>query len=130
MITKIKSGNRILALLIDPSSIKEGTFPVTDSSWSLQLLLMKRKQGHVVAKHTHKKIRKVTKQPQEALVVIKGGIKASIFDEKGKFIAKKYVSVGQCLFLIDGAHEVKMTKNSLIYAFKDGPYVDDKVFLP
>jgi hypothetical protein len=129
MVTKIKSGNKIFALVLDLSSIKEGTFPVTDPSWPLQLLLMKRKQGHVVVKHVHKKIRKVTRQPQEAIVVMKGAIEASIFDRKGKIITKKNVSSGQCLLIVDGAHEIKITKNALIYAFKDGPYVDDKVFL-
>ncbi len=130
MVTKIKSGNKIFALLIDLSSIKEGTFPVTNPSWPLQLLLMKRKRGHVVVKHMHKKIRKVTQQPQEAIVVMKGVVEASIFDRKGKIIAKKNVSSGQCLLILDGAHEIKITKNALIYAFKDGPYMDDKVFLP
>lgn len=129
MITKIKSGKKIFALVFDLASMKEGTFPVTDSSWPLQLLLMKRKQGHVVAKHLHKKIRKVTKQPQEAIVVMKGAIEASIFDRKGKFIAKKNISSGKCLLVVDGAHEIKITKNALMYAFKDGPYVDDKIFL-
>ncbi len=129
MITEIKSGNKVFALVIDLSSVKEGTFPVTDPSWPLQLLLMKRKRGHVVAKHMHKKIRKVTKQPQEAVVVVKGAIEASIFDRKGKIIAKKNVSSGQCLLIVDGAHEIKIIKDALIYAFKDGPYVDDKVFL-
>jgi len=127
MVTKIKSGNKIFALLIDLSSIKEGTFPVTNPSWPLQLLLMKRKRGHVVVKHMHKKIRKVTQQPQEAIVVMKGVVEASIFDRKGKIIAKKNISSGQCLFIVDGGHEIKIIKNALIYAFKDGPYVDDKI---
>ena len=130
MVTKIKSGNKIFALVLDLSSIKEGTFPITDPSWSLQLLLMKRKQGHVVVKHVHKKIRKVSRQPQEALVVVRGTIEASIFDRKGKIIAKKNVSAGQCLLIVDGAHEIKIKKDALIYAFKDGPYIDDKIFLP
>jgi hypothetical protein len=30
---------------------------------------------------------------------------------------------------VDGGHEVKIKRNALIYAFKDGPYVDDKIFL-
>lgn len=129
MINEIKSGKRIYALIIDIASSKEGSFPVTDPSWALQLLLMRRKRGHVVSKHMHKKILKYTRQPQEALVVVKGAIEASIFDRKGKLLAKKNISSGQCLLLVDGAHEVKMTKNSLIYAFKDGPYVDDKIVL-
>ncbi|MEK7131324.1 MAG: hypothetical protein AAB797_01130 [Patescibacteria group bacterium] len=129
MITEIKSGKKIFALVFDLASLKEGTFPVTNPLWPLQLLLMKRKKGHVVAKHTHKKIRKFSQQPQEAIIVIKGSIQASIFNNRGKIIAKKNISAGQCLLMADGAHEVKITKNALIYAFKDGPYVDDKVFL-
>ena len=130
MVIEIKSKNKIFALVIDLSSVKEGTFPVTDPSWPLQLLLMKRKRGHVVAKHVYKKIRKISKQPQEALVVMKGSLEARIFDNKGIFIAKKRISAGQCVFFVDGGHEVKMTKNTLIYTFKDGPHVENKIFLP
>jgi len=129
MITDIKSGNKIFARIFDLLSIKEGALPVTDPAWPLQLLLMKRKKGHVVKKHMHKKIRKISNQPQEALVVIKGAIEAKIFDRKGKLLAKKNVSAGQCLLIVDGAHEVKFTKNALMYEFKTGPYVDDKMFL-
>jgi anti-sigma factor ChrR (cupin superfamily) len=129
MMIKIKSGNKIFALLLDVREIKEGSLPVTDPSWPIQMLLMNRKKGHIVAKHTHKKILKSTKQPQEALVVIKGAIEASIFDNYGKLIKKQKALPGQCLLIVDGGHEVKMSKNSLIYAFKDGPYVDDKISL-
>ena len=129
MKTEVKSGNKIFALVFDLSSIKEGSFPVTDASWPIQLLLMNRQRGHVVKKHMHKKIRKISQQPQEAIVVMKGVIQASIFDRKGKLIAKKTISSGQCLLMVDGGHEVKIIKDALIYAFKDGPYVDDKIFL-
>jgi len=129
MITQIKLGKKIFALVIDLTTIKEGASPATHPSWPLQLLLMKRKKGHIVSKHMHKKVRKITKQPQEAIVVVKGAIEAKIFDRKGKLITKKNISQGQCLLLVDGAHEVKFTKDSLVYAFKDGPYVDDKISL-
>lgn len=118
-----------MALVVDFASAKEGTHPVTPVAWPLQLLLMKRPAGHVVAKHMHKRIRKTSQQPQEALVVIKGQLEAKIFDRKARFIAKKKVTAGQCLLLVDGAHEVKFTKNSLIYAFKDGPHKNDKIAL-
>lgn len=127
MTTEIKSGNKIFAILLDISDIDDGTYPVTNPSWSIQMLLMKRKSGHIVPKHMHKKILKSTKLPQEAIVVIKGSIEASIFDRKGIIISKQNVSAGQCLFIVDGAHEVKVIKNALIYAFKDGPYINDKI---
>lgn len=129
MITEIKSGGEIFAVIADLESIQEGTSPVTDPAWSIQLLLMKRKKDHVVAKHTHKKITKTTEQPQEAIVVIKGVIEASIFDGKGDLIEKKNVTAGQCLLLVQGGHEVRIIEDALMYAFKDGPFVDDTILL-
>lgn len=126
---EIKSGRKVYALVLGLSDIEEGTFPVTDPAWPVQILLMKRSAGHIVKKHKHKKIRKTSAQPQEALVVIKGEINASIFTEEGKLLKNQKVKQGQCLLLVDGGHEVKMLKNSLIYAFKDGPHKDDKIFI-
>lgn len=127
MITEIKSGGEVFAVIVNLESIQEGTFPVTDPRGSIQLLLMKRKCGHVVAKHTHKKITKTTQQPQEAIVVIKGAIEASIFDEKGDLIEKRSITAGQCLLIIQGGHEVRIIEDALMYAFKDGPFVDDTI---
>ena len=125
-----KGGSRkLFALLLDLKGLKEGSFGVTDPRWSIQTLLMNRKKGHVVKKHMHKKILKSTKQPQEALVVIKGELLANIFDRKGVLLAKQAVSAGQCLLILDGAHEAVFKKDALVYAFKDGPYIDDKIAL-
>src|SRR5581483_903205 len=117
MINKVISRGKIFALVIDVATEKSGSHPATNPAWPIQMLLTNRKAGHVVAKHMHKKVRKSSAQPQEALVVVKGALQASIFDRKGKFLAKKNVRAGQCLLLVDGAHEVKFTKNSLVYAF-------------
>src|SRR3989344_3333832 len=127
MITRIKSGNKIFALLVDFKNLDEGPLPITSPSCSLQMLMMKRKREYVVKKHMHKKLPKYSKQPQEAVVVVKGELKAIIFDRKGNILAKKKVSEGQCLFMMDGGLEVKITKNALAYEFKNGPYVEDKI---
>ena len=129
MRTEIKSKGEMFAVVVDLESIQEGTFPVTDPMWSIQLLLMNRTKGHVVAKHTHKKITKTTQEPQEAIVVIKGAIEASIFDEKGDLIEKKSITAGQCLLIIRGGHEVRVIEDALMYVFKDGPFVDVKIAL-
>ncbi len=132
MTTEIRSkdGKTLFALLLDLSDISEGTLPTTDPSWSLQILMMKRRRGHVVGKHMHKKILKTTKQPQEALVVVKGALEARMFDRKGQLVGKTNVGAGQCLLILDGAHEIEMKKDTLAYAFKDGPHIkEDKILL-
>ncbi|OGG51098.1 hypothetical protein A2763_02035 [Candidatus Kaiserbacteria bacterium RIFCSPHIGHO2_01_FULL_54_36] len=132
MITEIRGKNgskKLFALLLDVSDIGEGTYPVTAPSWPLQLLLMKRKSGHVVRKHMHKKLRKSSSGPMEAIVVVRGEIQANIYDRKGAPVSELSVSAGQCLLIIDGAHEVRVRKDALMYAFKDGPYKEDKIIL-
>ena len=130
MITEIRAqdGARdLFALLIDIEESSEGTVSVTDPSWSLQLLVMNRTKGHVVRKHMHKKLSKSSSQPMEAMVVVRGEIQANIYDRTGAPGREGSVSAGQCLLIIDGAHEVHVKKDALIYAFKDGPYKGDKI---
>ena len=127
MISEIKSGKKIYGLIVNFFNASQGTHSASDPAWPLQLLLMKRAKGHVVSRHMHKRVEKVVKQPQEALVVIRGAVRAVIWDRSGKKIGTYNVSAGQCLFLADGAHEIEFTKNTLVFAFKTGPYVDDKI---
>ena len=133
MITEIRQRGgpkkTLFALLLDLRGLEEGSFGVTDPSWPLQILLMNRKKGHVVRKHMHKRILKSTKQPMEAIVVVRGAIEASIFSRKGELIAKQNVFAGQCLLILDGAHEVHVKKDTVMYSFKDGPYIEDKILL-
>jgi hypothetical protein len=127
VIKNIPSKGKPLALLLDLKDTPAGAHPVTESSWALQLLMMNRPAGHVVRKHMHKRILKSTKQPQEGMVVIQGAIRVTISDRKGKKVAVCTVSAGQCLLVMDGAHEVKMLKPTRMFEFKSGPYVDDKI---
>ena len=132
MITEIRSKDRkrLFALLLRVFDAREGTSPASKALWPLQALLMKRPRGHIVRKHLHKKIRKSYSQPMEALVVIRGAVEVRIFDKKGAFVAKKQVAPGECLLIVDGAHEVVFKKDTLAYEFRTGPYKqEEKRFL-
>lgn len=126
-IREIKVGKKVIGIIIDADKFSSGAHPMTPDEWPLQLLTMKRPKGHVVPNHMHKRIKKVTTQPQEAMVVIKGAVRVVIADRKKKHVGTYKVKAGQCLFLADGAHEVTFTENTLAYEFKTGPYVSDKI---
>ncbi len=130
MIKKISSKGKVFAYILDLSDTPVGTESPTDPTGSLQVLMRHMKKGHVVGKHTHKRIPKTTKQLNEGLVVIAGELRTRIFDTEGKAIgAARTVSAGQCLLFVDGGHTVEITKNARIFEFKNGPYVDDKIVL-
>ncbi|MDP2705016.1 MAG: hypothetical protein U1D31_01115 [Patescibacteria group bacterium] len=129
MITEIKSGNKIVALLVDNSDIQDGTHPITDSKWSLQLLMMRRKVGHVFAKHTHSAIDRSIPDLQEAIVVTEGKLLITVCEREGKDVGAYEVSAGQCLFLADGGYKIEVLKDAAFYEFKNGPHEDDKILL-
>jgi hypothetical protein len=129
MITEIKFKNKIVALLVDNSDIEDGTHPITDSKWSLQLLMMRRKTGHVFAKHTHSAINRETPDLQEAIVVTAGKLLITVCDRGGEDIGAYEVSSGQCLFLADGGYKIEVLKDAAFYEFKNGPHEDDKILL-
>ena len=119
----------MIALLVDNSDIEDGTHPITDSLWSLQLLMMRRKPGHVFAKHTHATISRSTPDLQEAVVVTMGKLLITVCDKSGKDIGAYEVSSGQCLFLVDGGYKIEVLEEAAFYEFKNGPHQDDKILL-
>ena len=129
MITEIKLKNKAIALLVDNRDIEEGTHPVTDPKEPLQLLMMKRKAGHVFVKHTHKVINRFNSKLQKAIVVNNGKLFVTVCDRDGNDVEKCEVSSGQCFFLIDGGYKIEVLEDATFYEFKNGPHEDDKILL-
>lgn len=129
MITEIKLEDKLIALLVDNRDIEDGTHPLTNSAWSLQMLMMKRKVGHVFAKHTHAVIDRSTSSLQEAVIVTKGKLSVTVCDRSGENVGVYEVSSGQCLFLVDGGYKIEVLEDTTFYEFKNGPHSEDKVLL-
>ncbi len=129
MVTEIKKGEKLIALLIDNGDIADGTHPITPSAWPLQALMMKRPTGHVFAKHTHAVIERTTATLQEVIVITKGVVSVTVCDRSGEDVGVYTVSAGQCLFVVDGGYKIEVIKDAAFYEFKNGPHSDDKILL-
>lgn len=129
MIKEIKLKDKIIALIIGTSDIQDGTHPVTDGSYALQLLMMKRKKGHIFAKHTHEIIPRNVPTMQESIVVTKGKLLADICDRDGSSAGKYEVAAGQCLFILTGGFGLEVIEDVCFFEFKNGPHEDDKILL-
>jgi hypothetical protein len=129
MISEIKKGERLVALLIDNNDIADGTHPITPSEWPLQALMMKRSRGHVFVKHTHAVLDRATANLQEVIIVTKGVVQVTVCERSGEDIGAYTVSSGQCLFLVDGGYKIEVVEDATFYEFKNGPHLDDKILL-
>lgn len=106
-----------------------GTRPITSGREALQLLTFKHAKGRVVEAHFHRLARRVVNKLQECLVVIKGRVKITIYNNRGESFETIYLNTGQAIIFLSGGHKVEILKDAEIYEIKNGPYYDDKVFI-
>ena len=94
----------------------------------LQLATLKMNSGDTFKPHQHiwKKSDRLKIIAQESWVVIKGEIEVSFFDIDGTFLHKGVLYEGDCSISLHGGHSYSALTNSLVYEFKNGPYLGQK----
>lgn len=124
---KIIFNNTLLAIRF--KEFKDGALPLTDPLEPLQLLVHKRPKGKHTPAHFHLPKTRVTKKLQECLVVIKGKLRIGLYGPDKKFFKYIFLSAGEVIILINGGHSVHLVKDSEIIEVKNGPFVEDRVFI-
>ena len=123
--------DKIIALKISSHSMGEGVQPLNSPEDALQVLTHKRAKGSVVVPHAHAPHKRETHTLQEFLVVLRGKIRISFFDE-GDNTMHTYIdlSQGEACITLHGPHGVEFLEDSEVIEIKNGPYFDDKKLLP
>lgn len=70
---------------------------------------------------------------QEAWVVVRGRVKATLYDEGQNLVGEYELTQGDCCITLHGGHKYASAEDSLVYEFKSGPYLGDsadKFYLP
>lgn len=124
---KIFYNNTLIAIRI--KSFKIGIIPITDPLQPLQILVHKRGLGSYTKAHIHKPLERTTQSLQECLVVIKGKIKIDFYTPDKKLFKYIYVSSGEVVVFVNGGHGVHILKDSEIIEVKNGPFVEDRIFI-
>lgn len=124
---KIFYKNKLLAIQI--KSIGRGTKPITSNGEALQLLTFKYTKGKIVAAHIHKPKRRITNRLQECLIVFKGKIKITLYSDEREGFKNLYLNSGQAVIFLSGGHRIEVLEDAEIYELKNGPFIDDKVFI-
>ncbi|MDP3900882.1 MAG: hypothetical protein Q8Q38_00870 [bacterium] len=125
---KIFKDDKLIAIVFEKFE-SDGTVPQTEGEYPLQLLMMRHPKGKVFDAHTHEPRDRATTFLQEAIVVVKGKLKADILTRNGEFVSQITLSPGQCVFLVDGAYKIEVLEDVEFYEFKNGPFLEDKVLL-
>ena len=76
-----------------------------------------------VKAHKHKPVIRETTITQEAWIIIKGKIKAMIYDIDKNFLEEVIITEGGCIVLYNGGHSLtSLENNTIFYEIKTGPY--------
>ena len=112
----------------------EGRQNIVADSEFLQIATLKLAKSESFKAHLHvwKDLPKQSSVAQESWVVISGEVEVKFFDIDGSFLHQDILKEGDCSISLYGGHSYSAITDSLVYEFKNGPYLGqlkDKRFI-
>lgn len=123
----IKRNGKIIAYVFD-GQFDEGTHGVTDPSLPLQIISLKYPEGRVWPLHIHTPKERKTNYLLEALIVLKGALKVTLYYDQ-ECIEEMTIGSGMGIMTLDGALQMEALEDVVMMEFKNGPFLEDKVIL-
>ncbi len=96
---------------------------VSDPSEPMQVAFIDIAAGTSFPAHIHRPRETVSKETQEAWVVIDGEVEVTYFDLDGAKLQVEILHPGDCSITYRGGHGYACAKRSLVYEFKTGEYL-------
>ncbi|MBN2585365.1 hypothetical protein JXA59_01815 [Patescibacteria group bacterium] len=123
----IKNGDRIIAWVFE-GKFKEGTEPLTDENWALQVIGLKHPKGKVLVAHRHQPMPRTTERLMEMLMIITGRVRVTIYDQQTPLEVIE-LTAGQGVMLVDGGIGIEVIEDAQMLEFKNGPFLEDKIVI-
>lgn len=123
----IKQDDKIIALVFD-GRLEDGTKPLTDEKWPLQVLGLKHPKGKVLAAHCHRLTQRTTESLMEMLMILSGLVRVTIYYRQAP-IETVELAAGQGVMIVDGGIGIEVLEDAEMMEFKNGPFADDKVVI-
>ena len=123
----------ILVIINRYNEITNKRVDLTPAEEFLQVSCFAMHKGKTFKAHKHREQKKVATITQESFVVMKGKIKAIVYDFDDTIIASPTINTGDCVITLYGGHNyLGLEDDTIIYEHKTGPYYGvekDKEFI-
>ena len=120
-----QEGN-LLAIILNSGGYGPGVHFVTPNELQQQVAVMKRPAGEKILAHTHLPVPRSVKGTQEVLIILKGSIRADIYDDNREFVQSETLTGGDVIVLVAGGHGFTIVDDCEFIEVKQGPYVPGK----
>lgn len=114
------------------SDFSESRTDIVPSNEFLQCASIRLYGGQAFQAHKHIEAEKVTNIAQESWIIVKGKVKAMFYDIDDTILQEVELLAGDCSVTLKGGHNYVALEPSLVYEYKTGPYLGqklDKVFI-
>ena len=122
MIDFIRTGQKILAIVIRKEFIKEGIEFFTPGDFSQQLAYMNRPMGYIIPPHVHNVVAREVTLTQEVLVVRSGKVRVDFYNDDKNYLESTIIRTGDVILLAAGGHGFEMLEPTQMIEVKQGPY--------
>ena len=122
-IETIKDGNALLVKILRKGEWPDGLTFYTDDGDFVQVSTWNYNTGKHLKAHSHKLYPRSSDRTQEVVMVKRGAMKASFYNEKGDMIKEDILNEGDIAIIYSGGHAYDILKDkTLIFEVKNGPY--------
>ena len=115
------------------SDVTQKRTNISPDEMFLQVGSMKLTTNDTFKPHKHIPLERLTTRTQESWIVIKGRVKATLYDLDDTIITEPILESGDCSITFNGGHTyTALDKETLVYEYKTGPYMGvekDKIFI-
>ncbi len=121
-IETVEHEGRVLCFVIRASHHPTTTQFVTPGHYSQQLGLVVSPKGQRIPAHFHNRLSREVHYTQEVLVVRRGRVKATMYDQANQPAATVVLETGDTILLAEGGHGFEMLEDTELLDVKQGPY--------
>lgn len=123
-IIEIIKDDKVLARYIPNSCLVEGLGFYSKDDEFIQIGSWKYKPGKKLFAHNHFVKERRANRTQEAVVILKGSLKVSIYDENDNFMDYIHAKTGDVVVLLNGGHGYEIVEEDIVtIEIKNGPYL-------
>lgn len=125
MITEIKNGDQIVAIIISHHFDRPGIHFFTPPDFSQQLAYMHHPAGKVIPAHVHNAVPREVQYTLEVLFIKRGKLRVDFFDLNHNYRESRILGAGDTILLATGGHGFEVLEELEMIEVKQGPYAGD-----
>tara|TARA_B100001540_G_C15642021_1_gene567023 strand:- start:488 stop:880 length:393 start_codon:yes stop_codon:yes gene_type:complete len=119
------SKKNLLSIVIKADEIKERTNFITNNEEEMQVASFNFTEETVIDNHIHLNQNRSINTTPEIIFVVKGKIKASLFDDQENLINEIELTTGDTIAFLKGGHGLIAEKGTKLVEAKQGPYIEE-----